>query len=264
VNKEHKKKALRIRKDNELMHPVHKSDTDSAVRSEYIQNLLDTPDFVKTYQNNSKKTSESLTDILKKPTKKGIIISLLFAAIFGGVVGMYQSDARAKNPDQKVVNQYAKDAAILLACVLAGLFVGAVTAVAFRQAEHEDKIDGFYHRILIRYFDKLRIAYPKTFDENVLKQCNPEMVRVITAIVIANMSESDTEQLKEIALSVLNINDTRDFKALKSFETDINRGLNILSRALNEAPELKQLVRQAYTGYIPKTFVLSQSTQIQK
>ena len=250
--------AARFAKDMALIHPVHNTKETNATRDAYITNLVNKPDFVKTYTNNDKLKQEPLKKTIASFSGKDIFLMLFFAFVIGGIsLGVIKSE----QPAQITKTQKAQDAAVVLALALIGLGLGGAVAVAFKQVARENAIDGFYHRLTVRYFYKLKKIAPDVFKEDVLINCNPEMMRVITVILMANMSKEDTKKIQEIAVRVPCLHDDRDIETMKAIEADINVALKIIEKSLADNPELGAVVRKAYSGYIPATFVLNSENQ---
>ena len=245
-------------KDKELLCPTHDKDEQKETHEAYIQDLISKPDFVKTYKANEEHSQEPLKKTIVNFSLREILMILFFVLTTGGLTyGVVKSE----EPVQITKTQKTEKIAIVLLAALIGAMVGTATAVAYKRADRTASIDTFYGRLIVRYFTKLQKTSPDMFQEDLLKNCNPEMMRVISAILMANMPEKDTKKIQEIAVKVPFLRDDRDINTMRKIEVDIKTALKIVETCLLKNPELDSLIQQAYKGYIPTTFVLNSSNQ---
>ena len=250
--------VARFVKDNDLMYPVNEQKKQSKIHDDYIEDLINKPDFVKTYKANNKRSKEPLKKIISGLSGKEILLILLFTLAVGGLsYGVIKSE----ETQQTTKTQKSKNSAVILLMTLVGFGLGSLTAITFKQTNRESAIDSFYSRLVARYFTKLNKIDPDVFTEDIILNCNPEMTRVITAILMANMSEQDTKKIQEIALRVPCLHDDKDIETMKTIEAEIKAALRIIEQCFVNNPELHSLVKQAYTGHIPTTFVLNSENQ---
>ena len=126
-----------------------------------------------------------------------------------------------------------------------------------------DKTSGqtLYARLSVRIFDLMHETYPE-LDENVLRACNPEMARVIRALLIANMSDDDVHDINEIAERVaktLNDMSSLDKNAQNSAKiqcnNDIKRAMAIVENNIAINQNLYSAIYELYRGKVPAQFV---------
>ena len=260
IQKQNRNLQATFAKDKDLMHPIHNAKEENEQREAYINDLMGKTDFVKTYKKNYEAVREPLKHTIKSFSLRHILLILFFGSVFGGVTAGVVNSEKAANTIQ-TKKDIAKDVAIVFLSVLAGLGIGTSAAVAFKQSDKETAIDNFYNRLIIRYFYKLKRISPDVFSEDILKNCNPEMLRVIAAILMTNMSPEETKKIQNIATTTLFLHDDRDIMTMRKIETNIKTALKIVENCMLKNPELEDLVHRAYTGYIPETFMLNSVKQ---
>ncbi len=252
--------VARFTKDWDLMYPERNPEEINQKRDAYIADLISKPDFVTTNKANDKRYAEPLKKTLLNFSGKEKFLIFLCAFIIGGTsYGVIKSEEKPQS--QLTTKDKIENAAIVLLAMLIGTLFGTATVAALKRTNRESAIDNFYNRLVIRYFNKLKKIAPNVFTEDIIMNCNPEMARVITAILMANMPEQDTRKIQEIALSVPFLYSNTDIKTMKIIESDIETALKIIEQNLANNLELGNLVESAYTGYIPTTFILNSELQ---
>lgn len=252
-------------RENDLMYPLHNSDADSPLREQFIKDLISSEDFVKTNNANAKKYEDTFETTFKKFGLKEYIAVLMFAGAFSGIFGGIYSNQLFHHDNlsskKRVVLANTFDVFSITAIVIIGLLMGTGLLVAIKDANRELSIDKFYHRLSIRLFDEFHKFHPE-LKEEMLQHCNPEMARVITALIVANMPEDKTIKLQNIAMDIADYKYSKtnkpEIEDLKSREKLLNSAMTIIESYLLNNPELKDVVLDVYRGNIPKTFVLQQ------
>ena len=231
----------RLNRDEELICPNHNKEESNTVRDEYIADLIKNQSFEPTYKANYEHAKEPLKKTIHDFSWKYYLLIAFFGLTFGGFTfGVLQSDKTHQPTKKKAL------ATVLM--LLGGLGLGVASAISFKQTNRESEIDSFYNRLIIRYFDKLKKENPNDFSEQKLLACNPEMVRVIRAILMANMSERDTKRLQYVATTTTIANVSSNIDELRRMESDIKYATRILEKSLKENPDLDILLKKAYNG----------------
>ena len=257
---ENNKMELRFKRDAKLGHPGHTSANQPEARKEYIDRLIKNADFRPTYIQNDARFEESAREIFSHLRKFDIFVIVAMMAILGSIGGACKYSTY--NPKTTTAKKVLGSTPYALFGILAGLLFGCVTTVANKRSDRESGVESFYNRMIVRLFDVLHKTYPD-LDENVLRNCNPEMARVIQAIMIANMSESDTRTIHNIAMKLYDTTypNTLTEKEMQDIEKGIKQASIIVLNTLSEHPELNDMVIDAYRGKIPAKFVLPQQAK---
>lgn len=256
-----KKKLKRLNtqfeRDNELGYPYHKTDTEPEARAEFIKQLISHPSFVTTRNNNESRFKEPWKKIVKKFDAFDWFVALCFT-LCGGGFAFAMTDA--SNPQSKIIQEHkiAYLAMMTTLGVMAGLVVGIINSIQSRRINEISNLENLYNKITVRLFDSMRAMYPD-LDENLLKQCNPEMARVIGTLLMANMSESDTRKLQsvaeKIAKNINSMNDKNQISALMQYNRDLASALSVVEHNLITNNQLHDVILSVYRGNMPKTFV---------
>lgn len=254
IKKQDRRLYDRLNRDIKLNYPDHNEKKPNEVRDAYIKDLMNNQTFEPTHKANYEHAKKPLKKTIKEFSWKHYLLIAFFGLVFGGFT-LGTLEFSAKTPSKK------KKALSTAMMFLGGLGLGAASAVAFKDSDREYEIDSFYNRLIIRYFDKLKKKDSKTFSDDVLLNCNPEMVRVIRAILMANMSERDTKRIQYVATTTTFANAGSNINELRRLESDIKYAMKILEKSLSENPELDALLKKAYNGYIPELFVINSANQ---
>lgn len=258
-----KKKIKRLQnqftREINLIGPYHKAaDNTSPQRAAFLSELAKSKTFVPTFKQNEKKFECSLRELVKKFNKFDYF-TILVLGVFAGTVS-YSAATNYKTP-YKIINEHKTASVILFTTVglLAGLGFGFGLSAAFKQDKQYMKTEQFYGRLAVRLFDSMREIHPD-LDETLLKACNPEMARVIKALLIANMPEEDTKELYAIADKISNalkkISSKNEFSILKQCENDLKDAMAIVEHYLITDQQLYQVILSVYRGNIPAIFRL--------
>ena len=252
-------------KENNLMFPLRDGKTADFVREEFIRQLIASPDFRATYTANDKMMQEPIKKIIQSlKTPACILFVSSIGIIFGGITTSFLiQDSQHKIDIKNIKNLSGIDVAIITFALLLGVLISEFVLVSFKQLNQESSIDSLYHRASIRLFNELKKYHPE-LKEHVLKSCNPEMARVIKALLIANMSEQDAMKIREIAFRASGINTHsryNSFEELKNYDKEIQEALKIVEKTLLFNEPLKNEVLNVYRGNVPATFVLNQTKQ---
>ena len=249
-----------FKRDNALGFPFHKSDKENPERDAFISSLVKNKEFVPTYKKNYERLSGSVRDTIKKFTGFDYFCIAMFVAMFGGTAYMFSA---ANAPKSKVIQQH-QDMAIAIFTlfgVLAGAAIGVVNQVSLGRANKDGANANLFNRLSVRLFDSMREKYPD-LDEKVLKACNPELSRVIRALVIANMSDEDAQQLQEIAMNLSkklhNMTLKNENNVLLSCNDDIKQAMSIIDQYLTTNTLLAEAILNVYRGNIPVKFSLQE------
>ena len=264
-----KKKIKKIEKqferDNNLGMPFHANGEKDPLREEFIKNLIKSPDFVKTIQQNDKKYSEKPKDTIKRFGAFDWFIVFAFMAIMGGTSYFYKSEQNTQISDKNQTQKNNIDLILFTTLMtMFGLITGLTTATLIAQETKESNIDKFYNRLSVRLFDSLREIYPD-LDENILKSCNPEMARVVTALIVANISEVEVREIRDIALNFAykfnQFSSNKKSGILLDSNTEIKNALSIIEQCVLTDQNLHDAILSVYRGKIPSIFTLSQPTK---
>lgn len=249
-------------KENNLMYPLRDGKTADVVRDEFIKQLIASPDFVATYTANDELMQEPIKKIIKSFKAPAYVMVAFIGLAFGGIT----TGALAQDEHQKVDiknNISGTDIAIITLNFLLGVLLGEFVAVSFKQVNQYSAIDSLYSRASIRLFNELKKYHPE-LKEDVLKSCNPEMARVIKALLIANMSEKDVMKIRDIAFNAAGLNNhtkSNSVEELKDYNKEMKNALKIVERALLFDENLKNEVLNVYKGNVPVTFILNKEKQ---
>lgn len=265
IKKQLQRAKNQLNRDDKLAFPYNNSDTEPAARAEFIKQLNNSETFVPTNKKNAKKTDEPIRATLKKFNG----FDFVSVAFFGAIVGtLGYSVATANKPQTKFVQNIFNPSvcSFVLAGLLFGLLAGTGNQISLKRANRDNDIESLYARLSVRIFDLMHETYPE-LDENVLRACNPEMARVIRALLIANMSDDDVRDINEIAERVaktINNMSSLDKNAQNSAKiqcnNDIKRAMAIVENNIAINQNLYSAIYELYRGKVPAQFVF-QSNQ---
>ncbi len=256
--KKEKRLIKQFERDNALGYPFHKTDNETANRAAFIKQLIANQKFVETYKQNDKKFEESWREILKKMNVLDYIMLISITLCAGGFGYLASTNTDFQS---KTINQHKDVFVVLFTLIglLAGVIIGLHNNVVTHRINKQSDVDNFYNRMIVRLFDIMRETYPD-LDENMLKQCNPEMARVITAIMIANMPESDTRTIQDIAIRMMrtlrNMDNKNKIRTLSNCNVELKNALSIVEHNLLTNPTLNEAILSIYRGNVPATFIL--------
>ena len=258
VKKRLQRTKEQFKRDNTLGFPFHGSDKSTPERDAFISSLIKNKEFVPTYTQNYERFKDSARDTIKKFNGFDYFCIAIFVAIFGGFAYAFSS---INTPKSKIIQQH-HDAAIIiftLLGVLAGLGVGVGNQIALSRANKDSDNANLFYRLSVRLFDSMHEKYPD-LDEKVLKACNPELARVIRALVIANISDEDAQQIQEIATNLakkLNkMTSKNENDVLLSCNDDIKQAMSIIELNLTTNTLLYEAILNVYRGNVPVKFLL--------
>lgn len=249
----------KFQRDNDFGSPFHKSDVENAQRKDFVSQLQKNKDFVPTHMANDRKFATPIRDIIKNfKTFDYIVIALV-----GLACGMVSYQV-GKNINTKIesINQHRDLSAVMFATfgLLAGLFLGGGTCISMAQENKDSAVESLYRRLSVRLFDLLHETSPD-LDEKILRACNPEMSRVIKALLIANMSEKDTREIQslatEIFASLRDMTPNNEKRILLECEPKIKDILAIVEQNIITNQALHDAIIAVYRGNVPVKFVLN-------
>lgn len=260
IKKQLQRAKNQLNRDDKLAFPYNNSDTEPMARAKFIKQLRNSETFVPTNKKNDSKTAEPMRATLKKFNG----FDYFCIAVFGlatGTLGYTMSKESTQNT--KIVQSRFDSSVIAfgLAGLLIGLMIGTINQVALNSSNRDNDIESLYARLSVRIFDLMHETYPE-LDENVLRACNPEMARVIRALLIANMSDDDVRDINEIAERVaktLNNMSSLDKNAQNSAKiqcnNDIKRAMAIVENNIAINQNLYSAIYELYRGKVPAQFV---------
>ena len=251
----------RLKRDNDLGMPFHKTNKVDAQREAFLQSLISSKAFVQTYKSNDAKFAESTRDTLKRFTFFDYCIVALFVICGAGLTPVATHGLVQNN---KTLNTH-KDlslAAFATLGTIMGFLLGFFVSVALQQESRDNAIESTYNRLSVRLFDLMRENNPD-LDEKILKSCNPEMARVIHTLLVANMSEQDVKEINAIAMKLAprlrNISASTKPSILINCDNEIKDALNIIEQTLILNPQLNDAIMGVYRGKIPTIFRLEKT-----
>ena len=260
IKKQLQRAKNQLNRDDKLAFPYHNTDLEPMARAEFIKQLRNSETFVPTNKKNAYKTDEPMRATLKKFNG----FDYFCIAVFGlatGTLGYTMSKESTQNT--KIVQSRFDSSVIAfgLAGLLIGLMIGTINQVALNSSNRDNDIESLYARLSVRIFDLMHETYPE-LDENVLRACNPEMARVIRALLIANMSDDDVRDINEIAERVaktLNNMPSLDKNAQNSGKiqcnNNIKRAMAIVENNIAINQNLYNAIYELYRGKVPAQFV---------
>ena len=247
-----------LKRDTEFGIPNHKSKKHNPTRDAFISYLMESEDFVPTVAKNHKKTKFPFKSILKQFNAfDWILIGGL--ALTGGVFA--NKTVQKHEPVQKIeVQKQNVNAAIIVAmCVILSAAVGFGAIFGIHNSKSETAVDDMYNRLSVRLFDSLREIYPD-LDENMLKACNPEMARVIKALLVTNMSKSDVDKIHKKALILseilMDLTTKNNMGTLTRYNNKIKDIVSIIEHNMIRVPGLTESVLWVFRGSVPLKFNL--------
>ncbi len=263
--KKTQKLKSQFRRDNDFGFPIHKSDKNDPDRNAFITQLVQNKDFVPTYTANDKKYADSLRNTAKLFSNFDHTIIVIFA-VAGIILTPIVSHGILQH--NKTIQNHKNIAIALFAAlgVLVGCGSGFLVAASLNQANKENAIANCYKRISVRLFDMLHETYPD-LDEKVLRACNPEMSRVISALLIANMSENDVREIQDLAVQfsakLHELMPKNEAKVLTQCNEILQQVISIIEHNMITNPQLNDTLIAIYRGNIPVHFILKnqQNTQ---
>lgn len=255
----------KFRKENDLIYPNHTSDYDNPVRKEFITDLLHNETFVPAKNNAEEKYKTAVLSFVKNFKVKDYVAALLLAAACSGVYyGMF-SDSLFKHKGATTKNQRIAmnlvDTGSVLLFALSAMGLSCLLLGALKQTNQEIAVDNLYKRLTVRLFVEMKKIYP-SLNEDVLKQCNPEMARVIYTLLISNMPAKDTRKLWQIADSISEHKYNNIYKGeigdLKIRDKALQQAMTIVESCLIDNPELARVISDVYRGKVPAVFVMKE------
>lgn len=222
-------------------------------------------DYVR-YQNREKigkTTDQPLKQILKKIKMTDYIIVLGFTLFLGSLT---YSAANYYISQKKVTNQQVRKNDITLIttiAVLLGLIIGTGGFVMAYREEDKSNVEKIYNRLTIRLFDAIK-TIDSGLDKDLFAKCNPDMAQVVTALLIANMKDTDVKELTKIANKINKQIEKSPFFTIKEYTADMEKALCIVKNALSADPDLYAAIKTTFRGNVPMTFYLEEQKKLQK
>ena len=252
------KATKKLKRDNDLGMPYHKTGVEDKQREEFLKSLMSNTDFVPTYTANNKKFAEPVREAARKFNAFEYIVIAAFV-VCGGGFAYLSGDSVAQK--YQIIKQH-KDLSLTLFTVIGailGFGIGFAVSVGLYQEHKDSAVDGLYNRLSVRLFDSMREIHPD-LDEKMLKSCNPEMARVIKALLIANMPEKDTREIQSYATRIFtqlrNITPGTKSNVLIECNNDIKNMLSIIEFNLVTNQDLNNAILAVFRGSLPIRFVL--------
>lgn len=252
-------------KENDLIYPLHSSDYDNPVRKEFITNLLHNETFVPTKDKAEEKYKEPLFKIIRNFDKKDYVfaglIALLCSSVYCGMFSDYLFNHKDVAEKKQRITMNLLDLASIVAVVISGMGLSTLSIGSIKQSNQEVAVDKFYKRLSVRLFSEMKKMHPELKEET-LKQCNPELARVIYTLLIANMSEKDTQKLWNIANTVSEYRYNKLYKGeigdLKNRDQALQQAMVIIESHLINNPELARVILDVYHGAVPVSFIVKE------
>ena len=248
----------RLKRDNDLGMPFHKTNKIDAQREAFLQSLISSKAFVQTYKSNDIKFAESTRDTLKRFKLFDYSIIALFVICVAGFTPVVAYDTVQNNQTLNTHKDLSLAAFATLGAIM-GFLLGFVVSVALQQESRDNTIENTYNRLSVRLFDLMRETCPD-LDEKVLKSCNPEMARVIRALLMANMTEKDVQEINAIAMKLSHmlrdITPTTEPRILIDCNNELKQVLSIVEHNLITNPKLYDSILAVYRGNVPLSFKL--------
>ena len=262
----------KYKKDNEIL-------TDRFVRDERLMkvNLLNTKPLIEERKRYSEQinSNEELKDIEsgysvrlnkqkykneKRQEKTSDLVCVLIISFFmaaGISVSNHFYEYLPKEQQQVTKKDKAGDLTIITIFAIIGAVISFVFADRPKKQWDTKNVDEFYNRLIVRYFDKLHDKTPE-ITENALLTFNPELARVVYALLVANLSKQDIAKLDSLALTMADELETKVFgNELRFIDNQMRQATNIVERALMKRSELQNIIKDAYRGKIPATFYIT-------
>ncbi|MBR3510443.1 MAG: hypothetical protein IKN73_00050 [Alphaproteobacteria bacterium] len=252
-------------KENDLIYPNHTSDYDNPVRKDFITDLLNNEKFVPAKNNAEERYKTPVLEFVKNFKVKDYVSAVLLTTMLSSVYYGLFSDSLFKHKGATTKNQKIAmnlvDAASVLLFVLSAMLLNSLFLGSFKQTNQEVAVDNLYKRLSVRLFVEIKKIYP-SLNEEVLKQCNPELARVIYTLLISNMPEKDTRKLWQIANSISEHKYNKMYKGeigdLKIRDKALQQAMTIVESWLIDNPELVRVITDVYRGNVPATFVIKE------
>lgn len=256
--KAEKKLVQQFKRDGALGFPYHTSDNKPAERDAFISALVKSKTFAPTCEQNYEKFKDSVKETVKKFNTFDYFCIAMFTLSVGGFAYLSTS---LEAPKTTFMQQHQK--AVMVVATLLGFLAGAglgfANQVSSERINKDNDSENLYNRLSVRLFDVLREKY-SDLDENVLKACNPEMARVIRALVIANMPENDVREIQAIATTVAkqlrDATPKTEKRVFHNCNEAIKTALSIIEQNLITNPQLHDAILSVYRGGVPAQFIL--------
>ena len=256
------KLTKQFERDLALAAPFQKSDKIHPVRANFMNKLSENTEFSKTNNENKKRFAQPTKQTIKNFGSFEKFIICAFMAM-SGIIGYEHAytNLGGQETEQTTTNKISISV-FMFVSMLFGLLVGGTVSVIMKQESRDTDITNFYNRLVVRLFDILHEEYPD-LDENMLKHCNPEMARVITALMVANMPEKDTHEIQKTAIkfakTLQNQNNRNKTITFHNCNEEIKNAIAIIEQNLLLNPHLQDTILAVYRGNIPATFKISQN-----
>ncbi len=258
VKKRLQRAKQQFKRDNEFGFPYNKSDVEPKQRKEFITALTHNKDFVPTYTNNYEKFKGSARDIRKKFNA----FDYFCIAMFGVFCGTFSYVATTANASKfNIIQKNFNTSVVLFTLIglLAGLGIGIGNQIALNRENNDTDSLNIYSRLSVRLFDLMHKRNPD-LDENILKACNPEMARVIRALMIANMTDADVLEIQSVAQNVAkllhNMSTNNKSFTIIQLDRELKNAMAIIEQNLSINQPLYDAILGVYRGAIPVKFVL--------
>ena len=247
-----------LKRDNDLGMPFHKTSEIDTQREDFLKSLISSKTFDLTKKYNDAKFAESTRDTFKRFKLFDYSIIALFVICVAGFTPIVAYDTVQNNQTLNKHKDLSLAAFAALGAIM-GFLLGFVVSVALQQENRDNAIESTYNRLSVRLFDLMRETCPD-LDKKVLKSCNPEMARVIRALLMANMPEKDVQEINAIAMKLSHmlrdITPTTEPHILIDCNNELKQVLSIVEHNLIMNPKLYDSILAVYRGNVPLSFVL--------
>jgi hypothetical protein len=250
------------REEDYKLYPDFYTFLEEVEHDRFASELYSKTDFTETKRENDEKFNKKIPwkAAIKKFGIKGWAIVGFMTASFASVAPLACGENSVIRP--MLHNQQEQDTAlyvfVTLGCLL-GMGAGFALARHSVRSTREDDVKYFYNRLSMRSFDYLQSSHPE-IDENILKKYNPELVRFITELLIANMDESDTKQLRSFAMDLAAKMRAGEM-TVSSYNLKFVKAMEIIKNALDDNRGLKNAMVLAFKGWAPSKLNLKKNNQ---
>lgn len=153
-----------------------------------------------------------------------------------------------------------KTAAIIVISILMGVIVGGILSNVPQKQWSTKNADEFYNRLVVRYFDRIHEQNPN-ITQNAIETFNPDLGRIVYALLNYNLSKRDMAKLDNLALTIASeFDDGNWIDNFADIDDKMNQAIKIVEHALTKNSELRKTINSVYMGQIPTTlFVAKQN-----
>lgn len=223
----------------------------------FVNRLSQETDFYETRANNDKKYNKPIKGFSKSDRIVAFALAIVFAVMSGSVAADKIKTQNIAVSDKAQEKQKAKLVVLTAIAAIFGFVMGAIGSKGVRRAAREYDIEDFYNRLALYLFDNFKTAFPE-LTVGVLKKYNPELSQVVTELLIANMDENETKQLRAMALTVTELGLEQNINP-DEYAKIIDKAIDIINNAFQRNPKLYNTVSLVFRGTLPICFDLNKN-----